>query len=65
MRSSYATSNVTTLFWPRQDGPQFKAQPVDCEQLKKSVFSYRIPSKDQTLLLSKNRTHGNFGSVVL
>ena len=35
MRSSYATSNVTTLFWPRQDGPQFKAQPADCEQLKK------------------------------
>lgn len=33
---SNTTSDITTLFWPHQDGHQFWAQPANFKQLKSS-----------------------------
>ena len=70
---SNRTSDVSKLFWPRQDGRQFKAELVNFEQPKKqftlTVCEKKLtvfPSKvSETLLLSKNLTYENFVSVAL
>ena len=60
------TRDVTRLFWPRQDGRQFLAQPADFKRLKKQ-FSGSVGEKKVgcvcevgTLLLRKNLRYKNF-----
>ena len=62
-----ATRDVTSLFWPRQDGRQFLAQPADFKRLKSS-FQRALAKKKlamfvsevETLLLCKNLRYKNF-----
>ena len=66
------THDVRRLFWPRQDGRQFWAQPADFARLKKK-FSRSVGEKKlavfvsevETLLLRKNLRYENFVSVAL
>ena len=70
-QESNTTSDITTPFWPGQDGHQFWAQPANFEQLKSSFpLPYTkkrlamFSSEVQTLLFqSKNLTNKNFISV--
>jgi len=67
---SNTTSDVTRIFWPRQDSRQFWAQPANFERLKKP-FSLTVCkkksavflSKVERLLPSKNLTYQNFVSL--
>ena len=52
---SNTTSDVTAVFWPRQDGRQFWAQPANCEQLK-NQFSLTVCEKKLAVFPSKVRT---------
>jgi len=49
------TSDVTRLFWPRQDGHQFRALPANFERLKKQ-FLLTIRKKKSAVFPSKVET---------
>ena len=68
----YTTSDVTRLFWPRQDGRQFWARLAEFKGLEESFPRSVGPknltalvSKVQSLLLCKNLRCKNLVSVAL
>ena len=63
-QESNTTSDITTLFWPGQDGHQFWAQPANLEQLKSSFpLPYtkkrvgNVSKRGSNFIISEQKSH--------